>query len=365
MSGTATSPNTTSRCRAGGSTCSTSPSCSRSATWSWYPGFGSFAGTSGWTSPSEHMPRSHARKRCCRRPSRPTGPADRRDRADPQALALGRSIFGNNCATCHGSSAKGAWLPQPHRQVGSGAAPGQVLETVLNGRQGVMPPWGTVLTGMGGAGAVDQRRVPTCASSARRPMPALPRGTAARSCTKASAWPATADGKGNPLLGAPDLTDGYWLYGDTTESMRTSIANGTPWRDAGHRADSRRHPCAPGRSLCLVAVARRFAGRQQRGRAMTDFTSRVRPPAAPDGAAGRGDPLAELLRRGRRDDGVLRLRRSPAAARHDLPRHADPANWATRSASFMFWTATASSSLFTWILLRPASRFNRAARRTD
>ena len=25
---------------------------------------------------------------------------------------------------------------------------------------------------------------------------------------------------------------------------------------------------------------------------------------------------------------------------------------------FMFWIATASSSLFTWILLRPASRFN-------
>ena len=26
---------------------------------------------------------------------------------------------------------------------------------------------------------------------------------------------------------------------------------------------------------------------------------------------------------------------------------------------FMFWVATASASLFTWILLRPASRFNR------
>ena len=26
---------------------------------------------------------------------------------------------------------------------------------------------------------------------------------------------------------------------------------------------------------------------------------------------------------------------------------------------FMFWIATAASSLFTWILLRPASRFNR------
>ena len=29
---------------------------------------------------------------------------------------------------------------------------------------------------------------------------------------------------------------------------------------------------------------------------------------------------------------------------------------------FAFWAATASSSLFTWILLRPASRFNRALR---
>ncbi|MGY0611825.1 MULTISPECIES: hypothetical protein [unclassified Luteimonas] len=29
-------------------------------------------------------------------------------------------------------------------------------------------------------------------------------------------------------------------------------------------------------------------------------------------------------------------------------------------AFFMFWVATAASSLFTWILLRPASRFNRA-----
>ena len=27
---------------------------------------------------------------------------------------------------------------------------------------------------------------------------------------------------------------------------------------------------------------------------------------------------------------------------------------------FMFWAATSASSLFTWLLLRPASRFNRA-----
>lgn len=31
-------------------------------------------------------------------------------------------------------------------------------------------------------------------------------------------------------------------------------------------------------------------------------------------------------------------------------------------AFFLFWSATASSSLFTWILLRPASRFQRRRR---
>lgn len=31
---------------------------------------------------------------------------------------------------------------------------------------------------------------------------------------------------------------------------------------------------------------------------------------------------------------------------------------------FVFWACTASSSLFTWILLRPASRFNRPPGRT-
>ena len=32
---------------------------------------------------------------------------------------------------------------------------------------------------------------------------------------------------------------------------------------------------------------------------------------------------------------------------------------------FAFWAATAASSLFTWILLRPASRFNQALKSED
>ena len=34
------------------------------------------------------------------------------------------------------------------------------------------------------------------------------------------------DGKGNPAMGAPDLTDDYWLYGGDYASIRASIAHG-------------------------------------------------------------------------------------------------------------------------------------------
>jgi cytochrome c oxidase cbb3-type subunit III len=34
------------------------------------------------------------------------------------------------------------------------------------------------------------------------------------------------DGKGNPLLGAPDLTDAYWLYGSSPEAITASILKG-------------------------------------------------------------------------------------------------------------------------------------------
>ncbi len=35
-----------------------------------------------------------------------------------------------------------------------------------------------------------------------------------------------ADGKGNPLMGAPNLTDSVWLHGGAEASILNSIANG-------------------------------------------------------------------------------------------------------------------------------------------
>ena len=34
------------------------------------------------------------------------------------------------------------------------------------------------------------------------------------------------EGRGNPQIGAPDLTDSYWLYGGSDEAIRQSISEG-------------------------------------------------------------------------------------------------------------------------------------------
>src|SRR3546814_4766572 len=77
---------------------------------------------------------------------------------------------------------------------------------------------------------------------------------------------------------------------------------------------------------CRIPAAKR-PGPPRRRQPASDRLCRApfRPRAAPDGAAGRRDPVAEFLCRGRGDDGVLRLRRPAHAARHDLSVDADDA----------------------------------------
>ena len=43
-------------------------------------------------------------------------------------------------------------------------------------------------------------------------------------------------GKGNQALGAPDLTDNYWLYGDSNDSLNHTLAEGRKGMMPAHRA---------------------------------------------------------------------------------------------------------------------------------
>jgi cytochrome c oxidase cbb3-type subunit III len=149
------------------------------------------------------------------------------------SMAAGASLFGDNCATCHGSGGQGFtgypnlvdddWL-----WGGTFAAIQQTLqhgvraedpETRINlmlayGRDGMLPreqisdlvEYVTSLSG----GEADAQAV-------ARAAPIF-----AQTCAACHG----ADGKGVQALGAPNLTDGIWLYGGERQNIHETLQNG-------------------------------------------------------------------------------------------------------------------------------------------
>ena len=207
----------------------------------WYPGFGNFTGYGKWSSQIEHDRDAAKVATTLEKTFAPYQgkPIDVLAR-DPQAVKLGLSIFGNTCATCHGSAGKGAiGYPNLTDDVWHwGGSPEQVLQSVLDGREGVMPPWGKILEGMSGADATDYviahvRQLGDEDGGARGDFAAARGKTLYEGVCVACHG---VDGKGNQALGAPDLTDGYWMYGDSREALRNGIANGHHGVMPAHRA---------------------------------------------------------------------------------------------------------------------------------
>ena len=205
----------------------------------WYGGLGSYPGYSKWSSASELKQAQSVESAKLEAAFAPyKGRAIDAIAADPVAVKLGQSIFSNNCATCHGSSAQGAiGFPNLRDDIWHwGGTPDDILTTVLDGREGVMPPWGTVLTGMGGDNAVLSvvAYVRSLSDPARSSDYFVVQGK--RMYDGVCVACHGVDGKGNQALGAPDLTDNYWLYGNSTAQLTESIANGRhgtmpAWRD--------------------------------------------------------------------------------------------------------------------------------------
>lgn len=204
----------------------------------WYPGAGRFAGFGGWTSQGEHAAAKAAGDAKLAAAFRPYDgqPIDVLAK-DPKALALGHSIFANQCAQCHGAAGQGA-IGYPNladRIWHWGGAPEQVLQTVLDGRQAAMPPWASTLIAMGGPGAVDDMVNYVLSLSG---SPGVDAAAAARAKGPFVAICGACHGptgKGNQALGAPDLTDDYWLYGKSRDSLAQTIASGRNGQMPAHR----------------------------------------------------------------------------------------------------------------------------------
>ena len=143
--------------------------------------------------------------------------------SNPEAQATGQHLFLTYCAQCHGSDAQGSkgfpnlsdkdWL--------YGGEPARVKETILGGRGGVMPTFGTALPGDSIKDVANYvRSLSGLANDSLRTS----RGKEVfmTNCIACHG----PEGKGNQMLGAPNLTDKTWLYGSSEATIIETVTKG-------------------------------------------------------------------------------------------------------------------------------------------
>jgi cytochrome c oxidase cbb3-type subunit 3 len=189
-----------------------------------YPGLGSFAGTLGWSQRQaydaeverlqQQVAPLYARFATMSAPQLAT---------DGQAMRIGERLFINNCAQCHGSDARGSkgfpdltdadWL--------YGGSHEKIIETITQGRRGVMPPMAAAV-----GSAQDVRNVAHYVLSLSGSPHDAFAAQAGKSKFAACAACHGVNGKGNPALGAADLTDKVWLHGWGEQAVVDAIQRG-------------------------------------------------------------------------------------------------------------------------------------------
>lgn len=143
--------------------------------------------------------------------------------ADEQAMAIGGRLFQNNCAQCHASDARGSkgfpnltdhdWL--------YGGEPENIKTTLINGRNGMMPPMAAMV-----GNEEDVKNVANYVLSLSNSQHDAQRAALGQEKFMMCAACHGADGKGNPMMGAPNLTDGTWLHGAGEKNIIAMINNG-------------------------------------------------------------------------------------------------------------------------------------------
>ena len=189
-----------------------------------YPGLGSYKGLLGWSSQGQFQEeQAQATKKYGPLFDKFLQQDLKMVAANPEALETGKHLFLTYCSQCHGSDAAGAkgfpnltdndWL--------YGGEPDTIKTTISNGRSGVMPAWGPVL---GEQGVKDVANY-VLSLSGRKSDAALAAAGKEKFATFCVGCH-MPDGKGMQALGAPNLTDGVWLYSGTEAGISESIATG-------------------------------------------------------------------------------------------------------------------------------------------
>lgn len=146
---------------------------------------------------------------------------------DETAIRMGKQMFENNCALCHGTDAAGGYgfpnLTDNDWLYGGSAE--AILASVGNGRRGQMPAWGDAL-GADNVEAVSQYVLSLSGQSHEAELAEKGKSIFMVSCAACH----NPDGTGNVFIGATNLTDNVWLYDNPQMSLaddiRQSISSG-------------------------------------------------------------------------------------------------------------------------------------------
>ncbi|MCZ2720317.1 cytochrome-c oxidase, cbb3-type subunit III [Marinomonas sp. 15G1-11] len=189
-----------------------------------YPGLGNFKGLLGWTQINEY-------ERDVAKAEAKFGPMFAQFANTPieelaqddQAMRIGQRLFSNNCALCHGSAATGGYgfpnLTDNDWLYGGEAE--NIKTTIMHGRVAAMPAWGVTL---GEKGVYQVSQYVLSLSDRSKDATAVTSGKAIFDTNCAVCHGQEA--KGNPLFGAPNLTDNIWLYGGSEDRIMQTVRNG-------------------------------------------------------------------------------------------------------------------------------------------
>lgn len=189
-----------------------------------YPGMGKFPGLLNWTAVNAYEAElARAEEQYAPLYAQYAATPIEQLHQVPEAMKMAQRIFGNNCAQCHGSDAGGAfgfpnltdndWL--------WGGEVANIRTTINQGRTGLMPGWGPILS----TAQVDSAVAYVQKISGQDHDEQLAEAGQQVFSTYCVACH-TPTGEGNILLGAPNLTDDIWLYGPDEVWIRQAVIVG-------------------------------------------------------------------------------------------------------------------------------------------
>lgn len=201
-----------------------------------YPGFGSYEGTLGWTS-EQQLKEQEAE--ISERISKVWKRVETSDvlelNQDTAALKVAQRLFEDNCAACHGMDGKGVKVigaPDLTNDVWQyGGSVDEIINSITNGRQGLMPPLGNTLK-YGEIKNVAHYVLSLSGASHEAGSAKAGKPIFEQHCSACHGM----EGTGNKLLGAPNLTTGYWKFGGSLENIMTAVEKGRTaempaWKD--------------------------------------------------------------------------------------------------------------------------------------